>query len=51
MGKGIDVSKIIKLFKSRYKRVIKVCYSDADEKDPEYSKIVADFAKKFGLEI
>jgi hypothetical protein len=50
-GKGIDVSKIIKLFKSRYKRVIKVCYSDADEKDPEYSKIVADFAKKFGLEI
>lgn len=51
-GKGIDVSRIIKLFKSRYKRVIKICYSEADEKkDCEFSKIVENFANKFGLEI
>lgn len=48
---AIDTSKIIKLMKNHYRRVVKVCYSEADEKDKEYSKTVENFAKVFGLEI
>jgi len=48
---AIDTPKIIKLMKNHYRRVVKVCYSEADEKDKEYSKTVENFAKVFGLEI
>lgn len=48
---AIDTQKIIKLMKNHYRRVVKVCYSDADEKDKEYSKTVENFAKVFRLEI
>jgi len=48
---AIDTPKIIKLLKDHYKRVIKICYSEADEKDEEYSKTIENFAKKFGLVI
>ncbi len=46
-----DTPKIVKLMKNHYRRVVKICYSDADEKDREYSKTVEKFAKKFGLEV
>lgn len=48
---AVDTSRIIKLMRNHYRRVVKICYSESDEKDEEYSKIVADFAKEFGLEI
>ena len=48
---AIDTPKIIKLMKNHYRRAVKVCYSEADEKDKEYSKTVENFAKVFGLEI
>ncbi len=48
---AIDTPKIIKLMKNHYRRVVKVCYSEADEEDKEYSKTVENFAKVFGLEI
>lgn len=47
----IDTPRIIKLMKNHYRRVVKICYSDRDEKDEEYSKTVENFAKEFGLEI
>ena len=46
-----DTSRIIKLMKSHYRRVVKICYSKADENDSDYSKTVEKFAKEFGLEI
>ena len=46
-----DTPRIIKLMKNHYRRVVKICYSKADEKDREYSKTVENFAKEFGLEI
>ncbi|NQE05043.1 hypothetical protein C5S32_04160 [ANME-1 cluster archaeon GoMg1] len=46
-----DTPRIIKLMRNHYQRVVKICHSEADEKDREYSKTVEKFAKKFGLEI
>jgi len=46
-----DTSNIIKLLKNHYKRVIKVCYSESDERDEEFDSVVRDFAAKFGLTI
>ncbi len=46
-----DTPQIIKLMRNHYRRVVKICYSEADEKDSEYSKTVEKFAKEFGLEI
>ena len=46
-----DTSNIIKLLKNHYKRVIKVCYSESDERDEEFDSVVRDFAAKFGLMI
>jgi hypothetical protein len=37
--------------KSHYKRVVKICYSEADETDVEYAKTVKKFAREFNLEI
>jgi signal recognition particle subunit SEC65 len=48
---AVDTPRIIKLMKNHYRRVVKICYSEADEKDREYSKTVENFAKEFGLEI
>ena len=48
---AIDTSNIIKLLKNHYKRVIKVCYSESDERDEEFDSVVRDFAAKFGLMI
>ena len=48
---AIDTSNIIKLLKNHYKRVIKVCYSEADERDEEFERVVRNFAAKFGLMI
>jgi len=46
-----DTTRIIKLMKNHYQRVVKICHSEADDKDREYSKTVEKFAKEFGLEI
>ena len=48
---AVDTPRIIKLMKNHYQRVVKICYSEADGKDKEYSKTVENFAKAFGLEI
>ena len=48
---AIDTSNIIKLLKNHYKRVIKVCYSETDERDEEFERVVRNFAAKFGLTI
>jgi len=46
-----DTPRIIKLMRNHYQRVVKICHSEADEGDREYSKTVETFAKEFGLEI
>nr|QNO51972.1 hypothetical protein ACBLIHAL_00031 [Methanosarcinales archaeon ANME-1 ERB6] len=46
-----DTPRIIKLMRNHYRRVVKICHSEADEGDREYSKTVENFAKEFGLEI
>ena len=46
-----DTPKIIKILENHYNRVVKICYSEADENDVEFAKTVETFAKKFGLEI
>ncbi len=46
-----DTSAVLKLLKNHYKRVIKVCYSDADESDEEFNRVVRNFASEFGLVI
>ncbi len=46
-----DTPRIIKLMRSHYQRVVKICHSEADEGDREYSKTVENFARAFGLEI
>ena len=46
-----DTTRIIKLMRNHYRRVVKICHSEADDKDREYSKTVENFAKEFGLEI
>ncbi len=46
-----DIPRIIKLMKNHYRRVVKICYSEADEDDREYSETVENFAKEFNLKI
>jgi hypothetical protein len=46
-----DTPRIIQLMKNHYQRVVKICYSEADEQDDEYSETIEQFAKNFGLEI
>ncbi|MEA2053445.1 MAG: DUF1638 domain-containing protein [Euryarchaeota archaeon] len=46
-----DTRRIIKIMQNHYQRVVKICYSEADEDDLEYRKTVDKFASKFGLEI
>jgi len=46
-----DTSRILKLMKSHYNRVVKIEYSEADEKDEEYKRTVKNFARKFNLDI
>ncbi|MCW3133464.1 MAG: DUF1638 domain-containing protein [Methanophagales archaeon] len=48
---AVDTPRIIKLMRNHYRRVVKICYSEADEKEREYSKTVENFAKEFELEI
>ena len=48
---AMDTPRIIKLMKNHYNRVVKVWYSEADEKDEEYAETVENFARKFNLEI
>jgi hypothetical protein len=48
---AVDTPRIIKLMQNHYRRVVKICYSEADERDEEYSETVENFAKDFGLEI
>ena len=48
---AVDTPRIIKLMKNHYRRVVKICYSEADKGDEEYSKTIENFAKEFGLEI
>lgn len=48
---AVDTPRIIKLMENHYRRVVKICYSEADERDEEYSETVENFAKDFGLEI
>jgi len=48
---AVDTPRIIKLMRNHYQRVVKICHSEADEGDREYSKTVENFAKAFGLEI
>jgi len=48
---AVDTPRIIKLMRNHYQRVVKICYSEADEGDEKYSKTVENFAKEFGLEI
>jgi len=46
-----DTLRIMKIMENHYQRVVKICYSEADESDIEYRKTVDKFATKFGLEI
>ena len=46
-----DTSRILKLMKNHYNRVVKIWYSETDEKDEEYAQTVKNFARKFNLEI
>jgi hypothetical protein len=48
---AMDTPRIIKLMKNHYNRVVKILYSEADEKDKEYAETVENFARKFNLEI
>jgi hypothetical protein len=50
-GAAVDTPRIIKLMENHYRRVVKICYSEADEEDREYSETVEKFAKTFGLDI
>jgi hypothetical protein len=46
-----DTRRIMRIMKNHYQRVVKICYSEADEEDIEYRKTVDKFASKFRLEI
>ena len=46
-----DTKRILKLMKNHYNRVVKIWYSEADDKNEEYAQTVKNFAKKFNLEI
>mgnify|MGYP001102589217 CR=1 FL=1 len=46
-----DTRRILKLMKNHYNRVVKIEYSEADEKDEEYAQTIKNFARKFNLEI
>nr|CBH39313.1 hypothetical protein BSM_27910 [uncultured archaeon] len=46
-----DTRRIMKIMENHYQRVVKICYTEADEGDIEYRKTVDKFASKFGLEI
>lgn len=46
-----DTPRIIKLMKNHYRRVVKICHSEADERDEKYAETVKNFARAFGLEI
>jgi len=46
-----DTARIIKLMRNHYRRVVKICYCEADNKGREYSKTVEKFANEFGLKI
>lgn len=46
-----DTSRILKLMKNHYNRVVKIWYSEADEKDEEYAQTVKNFARKFNLDV
>nr|QNO55561.1 hypothetical protein BJEEAEJC_00003 [Methanosarcinales archaeon ANME-1 ERB7] len=46
-----DTRRIMRIMKNHYQRVVKICYSEADEDDIEYRKTVDKFASTFGLEI
>ncbi|RCV64479.1 Protein of unknown function (DUF1638) [Methanophagales archaeon] len=46
-----DTRRIVKIMENHYHRVVKICYSEADEGDIEYRKTVDKFASTFGLEI
>jgi hypothetical protein len=48
---AIDTPRIIKLMKNHYHRVVKILYSEEDEKDKEYAQTVKNFARKFNLDI
>ena len=37
--------------RNHYRRVVKICYSEADEDDREYSKTAENFAKNLNLNI
>jgi len=46
-----DTKRIIQLMKNHYNRVVKIEYSEADEKDEEYAQTIKNFARKFNLDI
>ncbi len=46
-----DTHAIIKLLKNHYKRVMKICYTEADERDEYFDRVVKAFASKFHLKI
>ncbi len=46
-----DTRNIINVLKSHYNRVVKICYSEADETNVEFAKTVKKFAREFNLEI
>jgi hypothetical protein len=46
-----DTSRILKLMKNHYNRVVKIWYSEADKKDEEYAQTVKNFARKFNLDV
>ena len=46
-----DTPRIIKLMKNHYRRVVKICHSEADERDEKYAETVENFARAFRLEI
>jgi hypothetical protein len=48
---AIDTPRIVKIMKSHYHTVVKICYTEADERDREYKNTVDKFATKFGLQI
>ena len=46
-----DTPRIIKLMKNHYRKVVKICHSEADERDEKYAETVKNFARAFRLEI
>ncbi|MHC1599572.1 MAG: DUF1638 domain-containing protein, partial [Candidatus Methanospirareceae archaeon] len=46
-----DTSRILKLMKNHYNRVVKIWYSEADKKNEEYAQTVKQFARKFNLDV